>query len=154
MLTSLVLTFSLLLPGTGTAVSVDPKAVEIIQAALEQVGTPYRYATADPDKGFDCSGLVYYAASQAGIELPHSSRAQINAAEPVSEPLPGDLIWYPGHVAIYLGNGLQVHAPEPGKTVEVRKIPDRDDLRFGRIVPTKQSLPRKASKSLQADVAA
>lgn len=104
--------------------------------ALSQVGKPYRYATSDPDVGFDCSGLVKYAASFAGVDLPHYSRAQKDALTPVDEPQVGDLIWYPGHVAIYLGQGLEVHAPQPGKTVEVRPIPTNRRLEFRRIVET------------------
>lgn len=113
----------------------SPNARKLAMTAYAQVGVPYRYATSNPEVGFDCSGLVKYAAAAVGVDLPHNSGAQRRALEAVDSPEVGDLIWYPGHVAIYLGQGLEVHAPQPGRTVEVRTLPDRR-LEFRRIVET------------------
>lgn len=93
-------------------------------AALAQVGTPYRWAGAEPG-GFDCSGLAMYAWDKAGVKLPHSSRKQSEQGTPVSSPdalQPGDLVFYyspVSHVAIYVGNGQVVHAPTFGDVVKV-----------------------------------
>jgi cell wall-associated NlpC family hydrolase len=84
------------------------------------------------DRGFDCSGLVLFAFSEAGIDLPRSSGEQIRAAAEIqqSEAEPGDLVYYPGHISLYLGADLMVHSPQSGKDVEVRPLFDRS-LRFG-----------------------
>lgn len=98
--------------------------------ALELLGTPYRYGGTTP-KGFDCSGLVQYAYRQAGKAVPRTSRAQYSAAQPInlSDAEPGDLLFFASgrkvdHVAIYLGNGQFVHAPERGRTVETGRLAD------------------------------
>lgn len=113
----------------------SPAAREATLEALSQVGAPYRYASSDPETGFDCSGLVAYAYDGI-VDLPRNSRSQIQSVTPVEWPLPGDLVYYPGHVMLYIGNGQIVHAPYPGTVVEVRSLPERDDLRFGRVVTT------------------
>jgi cell wall-associated NlpC family hydrolase len=98
-----------------------------VSAALAQQGTPYRWATATPGVGFDCSGLTSYAWAQAGVYLPHQSRAQFAAVPHVSasQAQPGDLIFYYSpisHVGIYLGGGQLVHAPYSGTTVSVATV--------------------------------
>ena len=98
-----------------------------VQAALGQQGVPYRYATSSPGVGFDCSGLTAYAWAQAGVGLPHQSRAQFASVPrvPKESAQPGDLIFFYSpisHVSIYLGNGMQVHAPNTGKTVTVAPV--------------------------------
>ena len=98
-----------------------------IQAALGQLGVPYRYAQASPGVAFDCSGLTYYAWAQAGITLPRNSRMQAAAIPrvPIAAAQPGDLIFYYSpisHVGIYLGNGQLVHAPNTGTHVKVTNV--------------------------------
>ena len=98
-----------------------------IQAALGQLGVPYRYAQASPGVAFDCSGLTYYAWAQAGITLPRNSRMQAAAIPrvPIAAAHPGDLIFYYSpisHVGIYLGNGQLVHAPNTGSYVKVTNV--------------------------------
>jgi cell wall-associated NlpC family hydrolase len=87
----------------------------------------------DPDEGvigFDCSGLTQYAYGRAGISIPRNSRAQYAALPKVSSDdlQPGDLVfWGTGastpssivHVALYLGGGKVVQAPESGDVVKV-----------------------------------
>jgi peptidoglycan DL-endopeptidase CwlO len=96
------------------------KAVDI---ALKYVGVPYVYGGASPS-GFDCSGLTQYVYAQLGISLPHQSTAQRDAGTRVSaaEARPGDLIWTPGHISIYAGDGMQIEATTPGSTVKHSKI--------------------------------
>ena len=90
-------------------------------AALSQVGVPYKRYSAEEGESFDCSGLTGYAWGRAGIELPRSSRIQYRSATRLDrdQALIGDLMWYPGHVMLYLGIGdLVVHSPTRGRTVE------------------------------------
>jgi peptidoglycan DL-endopeptidase CwlO len=106
---------------------VSSRAGIAVQAALAQQGVPYRYATSIPGVGFDCSGLTGYAWAQAGVGLPHQSRAQFAATPrvPISEAQAGDLLFFYSpisHVSIYLGNGTQVHAPNTGTVVNVSSV--------------------------------
>lgn len=101
-------------------------------AAFTQLGVPYRSLSSKPGVGFDCSGLTSWAYRQAGLELPRISGDQIRAAERLdeTEAEPGDLAYYPGHVSIYIGQGLMVHSPNSGNRVEVRPLPARSH-RYG-----------------------
>ena len=109
---------------------------EAAVAALTQLGTPYRKNTSDPDKGFDCSGLTTFAWAHAGLVLERQSGAQINTARAIdrSEAELGDLVYYPGHVSMYLGvDNAIVHSPYTGRDVEVTFITERraSSVRFG-----------------------
>lgn len=97
------------------------KGANVVETALMYVGTPYKSGGKTP-AGFDCSGFTSYVYGQHGINLSSSSAAQRNAGTVVTNPEPGDIIWTPGHVGIYVGNGKQIDAPRPGKTVQVRGI--------------------------------
>jgi cell wall-associated NlpC family hydrolase len=101
-------------------------------AALSQIGVRYRSLGGSPESGFDCSGLTSWAWARAGRMIAHQSRTQINAAQErtLETANPGDLVFYPGHVMMYVGAGLMVHAPYTGKTVEIDTLPDRS-VRFG-----------------------
>jgi cell wall-associated NlpC family hydrolase len=101
----------------------------MLRAALSRHGMPYVWGAAGP-RSFDCSGLVQWSFAQAGIVMPRvaADQALAGPAVPVSKIQPGDLIFYHtdptapryiSHVAIYLGNGWMIQAPEPGKNVEV-----------------------------------
>ncbi len=91
--------------------------------AYAQVGKPYCYAGAGPDC-FDCSGLTMMAWGQAGVKMPHGSTEQYNMFPHVSlgEAQPGDLIVWDGHVGIYIGDGMMIHAPHTGTLVQVAPI--------------------------------
>lgn len=98
-----------------------------VNAALGQQGVPYRYATSSPGVAFDCSGLTKYAWAQAGVYLPHQSRAQYASIPHVAKgsAQPGDLIFYYSpisHVGVYLGGGQFVHAPNTGSVVKVAGV--------------------------------
>ncbi len=104
-----------------------PSAVEgnaVLEIAARYVGVPYRYGGASPKTGFDCSGFTQYVFAKLGVSLPRSSSAQRNVGTVVtrSSARPGDLIWTPGHIAIYAGDGMQIDSPRPGKTIQFRKI--------------------------------
>jgi len=95
----------------------------IVSIAMRYVGVPYVSGGTSPS-GFDCSGLTQYVYGQVGISLPRTSSAQRYAGTVVSasEAKAGDLIWTPGHVAIYAGDGMQIDAPKPGDVVKYRAI--------------------------------
>jgi cell wall-associated NlpC family hydrolase len=88
------------------------KAGTVVKYARAQVGKAYRFATSGPGT-FDCSGLVVAAYRQIGISLPHQTGALSGRGRAVSRASlqPGDLIFpHSGHVAIYVGGGMMVHA--------------------------------------------
>ncbi|RMG57486.1 MAG: NlpC/P60 family protein [Gammaproteobacteria bacterium] len=102
---------------------------EIVSIARAQIGKPYRYGGRSPRQGFDCSGLVQYAHRQAGLEIPRTAREQLGHGRPVSSRhiRPGDLLFFsvtgkPDHVALYLGDGVFVHAPSSGKKVSTERL--------------------------------
>ena len=85
-------------------------------------------------EGFDCSGLTTYAWGVAGKTLTRQSAAQIrSAAKRTAETaMAGDLLYYPGHVMLWLGvDNAIVHAPYTGRNVEVDTVTKRHSARFG-----------------------
>ncbi len=93
--------------------------------AVAQVGIKYRYLGKQPSEGFDCSGLTGFAWDTAGIFIGHNSRGQYQAAQRITADTAqaGDLIWYPGHIMLYLGaENVVVHAPFTGRNVEIRQM--------------------------------
>jgi murein DD-endopeptidase MepM/ murein hydrolase activator NlpD len=112
-----------------------------VQAALSQVGKPYRWATLATAKPFDAAELMQWAYAQAGVTLPASSAAQLKAGPPVAKPGSGsaaewqkvlqrgdllfwsDLLGRTNHVSMYLGNGEMVDAPTMSADVAISKVP-------------------------------
>jgi len=97
-------------------------------SALTQVGVPYHRNASKMGIGFDCSGLTAFAWGQSGVELARRSTTQLrNAAKrTIDTAQAGDLVYYPGHVMLWLGvDNLIVHAPQRGKDVEVGHITAR-----------------------------
>lgn len=88
----------------------------IIAAAYSQLGVPYVWGGTTPGVGLDCSGLTQYCYRQAGIMIPRNSEAQaaFGRKVPVSEATPGDILWRPGHVGIYIGEDRYIHEPHTG----------------------------------------
>ncbi|MEO6789531.1 MAG: C40 family peptidase [Ornithinibacter sp.] len=96
----------------------------VVNIARTLLGIPYVYGGSTPS-GFDCSGLTQYVFAKAGKSIPRTASAQQRAATPVSNPQPGDLVFYGSpawHVGIYTGNGMMIDSPRPGKFSSERKM--------------------------------
>lgn len=119
--------------GLGTLA--DPSKKQVVNAALQQQGTPYSWGGGSPSGptrgiqqgantvGFDCSALVQMAWAKAGVNLPRTTYDQIKvgtAIPSLAQAQPGDLLFpNTGHVQMYLGNGQVVEAPRTGGVVQV-----------------------------------
>jgi cell wall-associated NlpC family hydrolase len=98
--------------------------------AMDQRGKPYDWGASGPGS-FDCSGLTMFAYGKVGISLPHSSRSQYTYGKsvPYGQWQPGDLLFYGGsagsihHVAMYVGDGMLVHASTEGVPVKTAPAP-------------------------------
>ncbi len=117
-------------PGSGGGKVVAAAQVSTaLTAALSQVGKPYVWGGTTPS-GFDCSGLVGWSFSVAGVSLPRTAAEQALAGPrvPLNQLQPGDLLFWNydpadpafiDHVAIYLGRGQMIESPQTGFTVHV-----------------------------------
>ena len=109
----------------------DPAEVVAVGYALAQLGKAYRWGAAGPDE-FDCSGLTMEAWAQAGVPLAHFTVDQLAEGAPVTNLAlmsPGDLVLIPGsdgtlmapgHVGLYIGEGLVESAVDPAEGVIVQ----------------------------------
>ncbi|MGC9495405.1 NlpC/P60 family protein [Streptomyces sp. WG7] len=109
----------------------DSRAAAAVAYAHQKLGSPYVWGATGPD-AFDCSGLIQAAYRAAGVSLPRTTYAQIDAGRRVSrsELRPGDLVFfYSGisHVGIYIGDGRMIHAPNPSAPVRVAPL---DEMPF------------------------
>jgi peptidoglycan DL-endopeptidase CwlO len=82
-----------------------------ISFAQAQLGKPYEYGGTGPGS-FDCSGLTMMSWAAAGVSMGHNDATQHNSFPhvPLEALAPGDIVWYSGHVGLYVGNGMVIHA--------------------------------------------
>lgn len=107
-------------------VPVSGRAAAAVASARAQIGKPYVWGATGPGS-FDCSGLTSYVWRQAGVSLPRTSRDQYAAGVKVSRSSlqPGDLVYFGSpiyHVAIYIGGGTMITAPQPGQVVKYQAL--------------------------------
>ncbi len=129
------------------AAQVQQQLDAVVDLALAQEGDSYAMGASGPDT-FDCSGFTMWVYDVAlGVSLPHNTHAQWNAIEDTwyageKEPQPGDIVFFfengADHVGLYIGDGMMIHAENPGSGVIVSPIYSgywADNLTgFGRIV--------------------
>ncbi|MBM6588994.1 NlpC/P60 family protein [Brevibacterium sp. RIT 803] len=111
------------------------KAEQVMSWAAKGVGTPYVYGGTS-QSGWDCSGYTKWVYGKVGVDLPRNSGAQKAAGQVVSqsEAKPGDLIWHPGHVGIYAGDGQMYDAGSPGSGTSKRSYSWMGDVTFIRVL--------------------
>ncbi len=110
------------------AAASGPSGADVVAAARDYLGVPYVRGGNSPAQGLDCSGLTELVYSRFGIDLAPVSWQQVEqgrAVDGLSDARPGDLVFFgrpTHHVGIYIGDGKMIHAPRPGKEVEVAKV--------------------------------
>ena len=99
----------------------------LVNKAKSLLGIPYVWGGTNPSSGLDCSGLTSFCYSQIGINIGRTTYDQDATGRHISlsELKPGDLIleYGKGHVAMYIGNGQQIEAPQPGESVKISPVP-------------------------------
>lgn len=99
----------------------------LVNKAKSLLGIPYVWGGTNPSSGLDCSGLTSFSYSQIGINIGRTTYDQDATGRHISlsELKPGDLIleYGKGHVAMYIGNGQQIEAPQPGESVKISPVP-------------------------------
>lgn len=122
--------------GASYSVAGNGLGAAVANYGLKFVGNPYVYGGTSLTNGTDCSGFTMGVYRNFGVSLPHSSGAQRSCGYGVAslaEAIPGDLICYSGHVAIYIGNGQIVHASTAATGIKVSNVSYRSILAIRRI---------------------
>jgi len=111
-------------PITSTQSAPAPSTGGVLGIAASLAGIYYVYG-GDTPAGFDCSGFTQYVFAKLGINLPRTAQDQQQAVTAVSNPQPGDLVFFgvPAyHVGIYAGNGMMWDSPHSGAAVALRAV--------------------------------
>ncbi|MBD5538637.1 MAG: C40 family peptidase [Desulfovibrio sp.] len=107
------------------------KAHKVVKTAYSQMGKKYRSGGASPQKGFDCSGLIWWAYRQHGVAVPRITTEQAKTGHAVSKarPRPGDIVVFRTgnsprglHTGIYAGGGSFIHSPRNGERVRMESL--------------------------------
>lgn len=122
--------------GDFSFIDAENKIAVVLAYAYAHLGAPYSYGGTNIETGVDCSGFTMLCYQQIGISLPHQSDMQGNCGKQVSEAemQPGDLIIYPNHVALYVGDGQIIHASTPQTGVKLSKYNYKTIKKIVRIV--------------------
>lgn len=113
-------------PVPAPAAPIEPPreaAAVAVAFARAQLGAPYCRGGTGP-RCYDCSGLTSAAWRAAGRPIPRTSTAQSKklASVPLDAARPGDILWRPGHVGLYVGSGWAIAATEPGDVVRWQSL--------------------------------
>jgi soluble lytic murein transglycosylase-like protein len=101
---------------------------DVVADARRYLGVPYVFGGTDPTTGLDCSGLVQRVYGDLGIKLPRLADEQARVGQPVAsldQARPGDLLAFNtpvDHIAIYIGDGKMIAAPQPGENVKIQDV--------------------------------
>ena len=113
------------------------RRVEVVNYAMQFLGNPYVWGGTSLTNGIDCSGFTMQVYAHIGYSLPHydvSQRSCGTAVDSLADALPGDLVFYSGHVAIYCGGGQVVHASNPRDGIKVSNANYRSIVCIRRII--------------------
>ena len=118
----------------GNEVPASDRGAAALAAARTQIGKPYVSGGSGPNS-YDCSGLTQWAYAQAGVSITRTTYTQQNDGTKIgrSQLRPGDLVFFNNlaHVALYMGNGVIVHAPKPGAFVREESMSTVGSFQFG-----------------------
>jgi soluble lytic murein transglycosylase-like protein len=112
----------------------------VVAAAKKYIGVPYVFGGTNPATGLDCSGLVQRAYKDLGIELPRIAADQAKvgtAVNGLANAKPGDLLAFNSpvdHIAIYVGGGKMIAAPQPGENVKIQDVYQKPSA-IRRVIP-------------------
>ncbi|GAA1136057.1 C40 family peptidase [Nesterenkonia lutea] len=130
---------------------------DVLAQAKKYLGVPYVWGGTDPDVGLDCSGLVQLVFKDLGVKVPRVTYDQLKTGTEIptlAEARPGDLIVTRNgdHIGIYAGDNKILHAPKPGKDVEIREMfeKDADILTIRRVVDA----PGASTAGTEGEIAA
>lgn len=118
---------------------VSSSQVSIAEYAKQFLGNRYVWGGASLTGGTDCSGFTMSLYAKYGHSLPHNAAAQASVTRSVSSPKPGDLFFYSNgsrinHVAMYIGNGLVIHASNPSDGIKISNAYYRHPVKIGRVM--------------------
>lgn len=108
---------------------VDNRSFDVVRMSYASLGVPYLWGGTS-DFGYDCSGYVQRLYRFTGIDLPRNADQQRDFTETVPDfnsAKPGDLVFFEGHVALYLGNGDIIHANGHSASVSIDNLFDESD---------------------------
>lgn len=120
----------------GPTAPASGRGAAAVASAKSKLGSPYVMGGTGPS--YDCSGLTMTSWSAAGVSIPRTSQAQYAATKRISRAdlQPGDLVFYYGgitHVAMYVGNGQIIHAPNSRSVVKYDSIDSMPVAGYGRV---------------------
>lgn len=118
---------------------ISSSQASIVEYAKQFLGNRYVWGGSSLTGGTDCSGFTMSLYSRYGHSLPHNAAAQAGVTRSVSSPKPGDLFFYSNgsrinHVAMYIGNGLVIHASNPSDGIKISNAYYRHPVKIGRVM--------------------
>ncbi len=118
------------LPQQSPVTNIHPARFRMIEVAKSTIGVPYKWGGNNPQRGFDCSGLMSYVHKNAlGLKIPRTAAQQRDNSRTInySQLQPGDMLFFKtgkktNHVGVYIGDRKFIHAPSGGKRVKVASM--------------------------------